>query len=97
MYINFQQNWASRFFFRFGNLHVAKPCTLLWGSGVCPPRIFFKWCNLVCFGAYFDQILFLKFYITIQKLPFSIYKINVLDTRLLWGNSSEENLKTFYD
>ena len=28
---------------------------------------------------------------------FFIYKINILDTRLLWGNSCEKFLKTFYD
>ena len=28
--------------------------------GHAPPRNFFKWCNLVRFGVYFDQILSLK-------------------------------------
>ena len=55
------------FFSRFGNLHVAmslrmaKPCALLGGFGGMPPREnFLKWCNLVRFGVYFDQILSLK-------------------------------------
>ena len=49
------------FFFRFGNLHVAKPCALLGGFGGMSPREnFLKWCNLVRFGVYFDPILSLK-------------------------------------
>ena len=45
------------FFVRFGNLHVAKPCVLLGGFGDMFLReIFFKWCNLVRFGVYFDPI-----------------------------------------
>ena len=55
-------------FFRFGNLHVAKrhaahgeAMRFVRGvRGHAPPRIFFKWCNLVRFGVYFDQILSLK-------------------------------------
>ena len=30
--------------------------------GHAPPRKFFIWCNLVCFGVYFDQILSLKIF-----------------------------------
>ena len=42
-------------------LRMAKPCALLGGFGGMPPReIFLKWCNLVRFGVYFDQILYLK-------------------------------------
>ena len=52
---------AKNFFFRFGNLHVAKPCALLGGSGACPPRKFLKRCNWVRFRVYFDQILSLFF------------------------------------
>ena len=50
------------FFFRFGNLHVAKrhaasPCALVGGSGGMLPREnFLKQCNLVRFRVYFDQI-----------------------------------------
>ena len=52
---------ARIYFFRFGNLHVAKPCALLGGFGGMPPReIFLKWCNMVRFGVYFDHILSLK-------------------------------------
>ena len=70
------------FFFRFGNLHVAKrhaahgeAMRFARGFGGMPPReIFLKWCNLVRFGVYFDQILSLKiskitiFYIKILKI-----------------------------
>ena len=39
-------------------LRMTKPCALLGGFGGMPPRNFFlKWCNLVRFGVYFDQIL----------------------------------------
>ena len=45
-------------------LRMAKSCALLRGLGSMPPprEIFFKWCNLVRFGVYFDQILSLKFF-----------------------------------
>ena len=55
------------FFFRFGNLHVAKPChakpcALLGGfGGMLPREKFLKRCNLVRFRVYFDQILSLFF------------------------------------
>ena len=56
------------FFFRFGKLHVAKRHAahgeaMRFARGVrghAPPRNFLKWCNLVRFGVYFDQILSLK-------------------------------------
>ena len=43
-------------------LRMAKPCALLGGFGGMPPppQFFLKWCNLVRFGEYFDQILSLK-------------------------------------
>ena len=42
-------------------LRMAKQCALLGGFGGMPPREnFLKWCNLVRFGVYFDQILSLK-------------------------------------
>ena len=77
-----------------------KPCTLLGGFGGMPPReIFLKWFNLVRFGVYFHQILSLKISkITIfikknLKIAFFLYKrINILDTRLLWGNYSREEI-----
>ena len=57
------------FFFRFGNLHVAK----LWGfGGMLPRENFLKWCHLVRFGVYFDHILSLKNYK--KKLPFFYIK-----------------------
>ena len=43
-------------------LRMAKPCALLGEFGGMPPprKYFLKWCNLVRFGGYFDQILSLK-------------------------------------
>ena len=42
-------------------LFMAKPCALLGGfGGMLPREFFFKWCNLVRFGEYFDQIFSLK-------------------------------------
>ena len=81
-------------------LRMAKPCALLGGFGGMHPReIFLKWCNLVRFGVYFDQILSLKnfnnyhFLYKIFKNCIFLYKrINILDTRLLWGNYSLENI-----
>ena len=47
------------FFFRFLNLHVA---SLGGFGGMFPRENIFKWCNLVRFGEYLDQILSLKFF-----------------------------------
>ena len=48
---------------------MAKPCALLGGfGGMLPREIFLKWCNLVRFRVYFDQILSLFF----SKMPFFI-------------------------
>ena len=47
------------FFFRFLNLHVA---SLGGFGGMFPQENIFKWCNLVRFGEYLDQILSLKFF-----------------------------------
>ena len=78
-------------------LRMAKPCALLGGFGGMPPReIFLKWCNLVRFGVYFDQILSLKNYHFLYKkfknCNFLYKKINILDTRLPWGNYSREEI-----
>ena len=69
---------ARIFYFRFGNLHVAK----LGGFGGMPPpprENFYKWCNLVRFGVYFDQILSLKFFknyhFYIKNLKIAIFYI----------------------
>ena len=86
---------GQEFFFRFGNLHVAKqhagmakPCSLLGGlGGMLPREIFLKRCNLVRFRVYFDQILSLFFF---KNYHFLYKKINILDTHLLWGISREE-------
>ena len=81
-------------------LRMAKPCALLGGSGVCSPENFFlKWCNLVRFGVYFDHILSLKnfknyhfLYKKFENCNFLYKRINILDTRLLWGNYSREKI-----
>ena len=81
-------------------LRMAKPCALLGGFGGMPPReMFLKWCNLVRFGVYFDQILSLKnfknyhfLYKKIKNCNFLYKRINILDTRLLWGNYSREEI-----
>ena len=56
--------------------------------GHAPPRDFLKWCNLVRFGVYFDQILSLKnfknyqfLYKNFKKCNFLYKRINILDTR----------------
>ena len=68
-----------RFFFpdleicmsRSDMLRMAKPCALLGGfGGMLPRENFLKWCNLVRFGEYFDQILSLKNFK--KTLPFFI-------------------------
>ena len=67
---------------RSGMLRMAKPCALLGGfGGMLPREIFFKWCNLVRFGVYFDQILSLKnfknyhfLYKNFKKLQFCYIK-----------------------
>ena len=70
-------------------LRMAKPCALLGGF-----EIFLKWCNLVRFGVYFEQILFLKtfknyhlLYKNFKNCIFLSERINILDTRLLWVNN----------
>ena len=86
---------AKILFSRFG-----KPCALLGGFGGMPSREnLLKWCNLVRFGVYFDQILSLKnfknyhfLYKKIKNCNFLYKKINILDTRLLWGNYSREEI-----
>ena len=88
---------AKNFFFsdleicmsRSDMLRMAKPCALLGGSGGMPPREnFFKWCNLVRFGVYFDQILSLKnfknyhfLYKNFKNCNFLYKRIKILDTR----------------
>ena len=95
------------YFFIFGNLHVAKRQAMRFARGLrghAPPIIFLKWCNLVRFGVYLDQILTLKYFekyhflYILKKNYHFLYKnnypfyinINISDTRLLWGNSCEE-------
>ena len=65
------------FFLRFGNLHVAKRHAahgeaMRFARGVrghAPRENFYKWCNLVRFGAYLDQIFYFK---KVKKVPFFI-------------------------
>ena len=69
---------GQEFFFRFGNL--------LGGFGGMPPgENFLKWCNLVRFGVYLDQILSLKNYHFLYKnfknCNFLYKRINILDTQ----------------
>ena len=91
------------FFSRFGNLHVAKRhAAMRFARGVrghAPRENFLKWCNLVRFGVYFDQILSLKnfknyhfLYKKFKNCNFLYKRINILDTRLLWGNYSREEI-----
>ena len=104
---------AKNFFFRFGNLHVAKrhaahgkAMRFARGFGGMPPREnFLKWCNLVRFGVHFDQILSLKnfnnyhfFNKNFKNCNFLYKRIDILDTRLQWGNySREEIVRKIYD
>ena len=67
--------------------------------GHAPREFFLKWCNLVRFGVYFDQILSLKnlkitifLYKKFKNCNFLYKRINILDTRLLWGNCSREEI-----
>ena len=81
-------------------LRMAKPCALLGGfGGMASREKFLKWCNLVRFGVYFDQILSLKnfknchfLYKNIKNCNFLYKRIHILDTRLLWGNYSREEI-----
>ena len=76
-------------------LCMAKPCALLGGfGGMLPRENYLKLYNLVRFGVYFDQILSLKnfknyhfLYKKIKNCIFLYKRINILDTRLLWGNN----------
>ena len=80
---------ARIFFFRFGNLHVAEMRFARGIRGHDPPRNFFKMVQFGAFGVYFDHILSLKYF----KNYHFLYKIiNILDTRLLWGNYSREEI-----
>ena len=56
-------------------------------GGMLPRENFLKRCNLVRFRVYFDQVLSLFFF---KNYHFLYKKINILDTRLLWGNSHGE-------
>ena len=68
-------------------MRMAKPCALLGGfGGMFPQEFIFKRCNLVRFRVYLDQILSLFFFL----ITIFYKKINLLDTRLLWGISQEE-------
>ena len=55
-------NTGEKYTFRLRDVLRALRAALARGvQGHAPPReIFFKWCNLVCFGVYLDQMLSLK-------------------------------------
>ena len=85
---------GARIFFQIWKFacREATCCAWLGGSGACPRENFLNWCNLVRFGVYFDQMLKIsKITIFLYKIFFNfnfLYKrINILDTRLLWGNN----------
>ena len=75
------------------------------GFGSMLPAKILKWCNLVRFGVYFDQILSLKnfnnyhfLYNNFKNCNFLFKKINILDARLPWGNYSREDIfRKIYD
>ena len=79
-------------------MHVAKPWALLGGfGGMLPQEIFLKWCNLVRFGVYLDQILSLKIfflttilYITFLKIHVKIHA-NYSCTHMLWSSGAYAN------
>ena len=83
------------FFFRFGNLHVAKrhaahgeAMRIARGvRGHAPRENFLKRCNLVRLRVYFYQILSLFFF---KNYYFLYKKINILDKFLLWGITHEK-------
>ena len=85
---------GARIFFQIWKF--AKPCALLGGfGGMYPREKFLKWCNLVRFGVYFDQILSLKnfknyhfLYKKFENCNFLYKRINILDTQniILWKN-----------
>ena len=59
-----------------------------------PRENFLNWCNLVRFGVYFDQILSLEIfknyhflYKHFKNCNFLYKRIDISDTRLLWGNN----------
>ena len=87
----FFQIW--KFACRFATCCAWRSHALCYGvSGACPPRNFLKWCNLVRFGVYFDQMLSLKnfknyhFYIKNLKIATFLYKrINILDIHDCYG------------
>ena len=68
-------------------------------GGMHPRENFLKWCNLVRFRVYFGHILSLKIfknyhflYKIFKNCNFLYKRINILDTRLLWGNYSREEI-----
>ena len=97
----FGRGGARNFIFQIWKFACREPpCALLGGfGGMLPRENFFKWCNLVRFGVYFDHILSLKIfknyhflYKKIKNCNFLYKRINILDTRLLWGNYSREEI-----
>ena len=84
---------GKKYFFRIGTLHVAQRHAahgeaMRFGRGIRGYALrenFFKWCNLVRFGVYLDQILSLKnyhFYVKNLKIHVEIH-INYSYTHML--------------
>ena len=90
----FGRGGGKNFFFRFGNLHVAKRHAAYGEAmriargfgGMLSREIFLKRCNLVRLGCILIRFCLYFF----QKIPFFILKINILDKHLLWGISRQE-------
>ena len=79
---------GKNFFPRFVNLHGEAMRFARGVRGHAPRENFLKWCNLVRFGVYFDQILSLKnfknyhfLYKKFKNCNFLYKRINILDTR----------------
>ena len=81
---------GAKFFFQIWVFACREAMRFVRGvRGHAPPeKFFFKWCNLVRFGVYFDQILSLKIFLNYHFLyknfkncNFLYKRINILDTR----------------
>ena len=109
----FGRGGPRNFFFRFGNLHVAKRHAahgeaMRFNRGVrghSPPRNFFRTVQFGAFWCIFWSDLVLKnfnnyhfLYKNFKNCNFLYKRINILDTRLLWGNYSRgEIVRKIYD
>ena len=53
-------------------------------GGMLPREFFLKWCNLLRFGVYFDQILSLKFFKNYHFLKITIFYIKILNIAIFF-------------